>query len=127
MIANLYRCGSMLFLVCFMPCATAGGTLQHDPFIRPQLSAAGHGKTGATGTAAAEEIPWQPRLTAVLVAGKNSLVNLQGEIIGLGEEKDGYRLIEVRDQQAVFRKGKKRVVLNMGMTTVGPNKEQESR
>ncbi len=117
----------MLFLLGFMPWATAGGTLQHDPFVRPQLFAAGNGKASSAGNAVAEEAPWHPRLTAVLVAGTNSLVNLQGEIIRMGEAKDGYRLMEVRDQQAVFRKGKKRVVLNMGMTTVGPTKEQDSR
>jgi len=127
MIADLVRYGSMLFLAGFIPCAMAGGTLQHDPFIRPQLPAAAPAKAAPAGKAVADEIPWHPRLTAVLVAGKNSLVTLQGEIIRLGQAKDGYRLIEVRDQEAVFRKGKKRVVLNMGITTVGPNKEQESR
>lgn len=127
MIAASCRYLSMLFLVGFMPWATGAGTLQHDPFVRPQPVPAGNAKATSAANALAEEVPWRPRLTAVLVAGKDSLVNLQGEIIRMGEEKDGYRLTEVRDQHAVFRKGKKRVVLTMGMTTVGPTKEQDSR
>jgi hypothetical protein len=41
------------------------------------------------------------------------MVNLNGAIISLGEEIDGYRLVKVGEQTAVFAKNGKRHVLSM--------------
>lgn len=116
MTANLSRIGVMLTgLCCFS--VTAAETLQHDPFARPLIT------NSTTVATVVEEVIWNPALTAVMVAGKNSLVNVDGVIIKLGEEIDGYRLIEVKDYQAIFKKGRKRVVLTIAMQSMRKNKE----
>lgn len=90
--------------------------LRHDPFVRPKLAAAANSKGGDTATTSrSQEAPWEPRLTSVMVAGKDSMVTVDGVIVVLGEKIDGHRLIEVRDREAVFQKGRKRIVLNMGI------------
>ena len=52
-----------------------------------------------------------------MVAGKNSLITLDGVIMKLDEEIEGYRLVQVKDHEAVFKKGKKRIVLTMQINT----------
>lgn len=113
MIADLYRWGWVFMGAGIVPSAFAAGPLLHDPFARPLLAVPGPNNPVTAKTGAEAEVPWNPKLTAVMVAGKNSLVNLDGTIIGIGEEKDGYRLVQVRDREAVFNKGKKRIVLKM--------------
>ncbi len=123
MITLFSRLGFVVLAVYFLPQAFAGDSLKHDPFARPLLSTPLPSNTAA-GTVVEEEIPWNPQLIAVMVSGKNSLVNLDGIIIKIGEEKDGYRLVQVRDQEAIFKKGNKRIVLNMEMSTLRKNKER---
>ncbi len=123
MISTFNRLGFVLITVFFLPPVFAGDSLKHDPFARPLLSAPLPSNTIA-GTVAEEEMPWNPQLIAVMVAGKDSLVNLDGVIIRLGEENDGYRLVQVRDREAVFKKGNKRIVLNMEMSALRKNKER---
>jgi hypothetical protein len=84
--------------------------IKHDPFARPLLSAAAV-TSSESGAKVEEEVPWNPTLTAVMVAGKHSLITIDSVIMKLGEVKDGYRLVQVKDHEAVFKKGKKRVVL----------------
>lgn len=102
-----------------LPVAATGAPLKHDPFTRPSLS-------GSTSSAGAS-ISGGLKLIAVIVAGKKSLVNLNGAIIGIGEEKDGYRLIEVRDHQAIFKKNNKRIVLDMEVSSLKPDNERGSQ
>lgn len=123
MISVFSRLGFVLIAVFFLRPAFAGDSLKHDPFARPLLSAPLPSNT-ATSIAAEEEMPWNPQLIAVMVAGRNSLVNLDGIILKIGEELDGYRLVQVRDHEAVFKKGNKRIVLNMEMSTLRQNKER---
>lgn len=117
MSAWFYRLG-WIALMALSVAATAEPLL-HDPFARPFLN----GSTPSTGAS----ILSGPKLIAVIVAGKKSLVNLNGTIIGIGEEKDGYRLIEVRDHKAIFEKEKKRVVLDMEMSSLKPGNERGSQ
>ena len=121
MTANLSRIGVVLTgLCCFS--VTAAETMQHDPFARPLITNLSTTNT-TTAETVVEEVIWNPALTAVMVAGKNSLVNVDGVIVKLGEEIDGYRLIEVKDYQAIFKKGRKRVVLTIAMQSMRKNKE----
>lgn len=122
MISVFSRLGFVLMTVFFLLPAFAGDSLKHDPFARPLLSAPP--SNTAAGTVAEEEMPWNPQLIAVMVAGNNSLVNLDGIILKIGEEQDGYRLVQVRDHEAVFKKGNKRIVLNMEMSALRQNKER---
>ena len=81
-----------------------GPSPRFDPFDRPALP----GDVTARRTSSAS---WSPWLKATLVAGENSLANLGGIVLKLGEETHGYRLLEVREWTAVFSRDGERVVL----------------
>lgn len=70
---------------------------------------------------------WNPLLTAVMLDGNNSLVSLDGEIIRMGDKKDGYRLIQVREHEAVFKKDGKRIVLKMDTSSSVNSNERGSK
>lgn len=88
--------------------AASPGGLRHDPFHRPQPTAA-----GAAGSAASAAAPWQPELRGVMQAGDASMVNVGGSQVGLGESIDGWRLLRVEDGKAVFGQGARRTTLTM--------------
>ncbi len=80
--------------------------LRFDPFHRqpsPQLST----------SAASVNIEWQPELTAVLLSDEGGFANLGGVILGIGEQTNGYRLVDVREFSAVFERGGQRLTLTM--------------
>ena len=76
-----------------------GGELSRDPFQPPAEFAA---PAGGLGRPQALAIPSNPEVKGIMLAGDRSLVNLNGKIIALGEEVDGYELLEVGENQAVF-------------------------
>jgi len=98
--------------------------LRHDPFARPLLTAAAPKSSASQGNVSVDSAPWSPNLIAVMVAGSHSLVNLEGTIVAIGQEMDGYRLVQVRDREATFTRGKQRVVLKMETSTLRSNKER---
>lgn len=98
-------------------------SLRHDPFARPALAALAGGNARSP-VAEATPPPWSPCLTAVMIAGRDSLVTVDGVIVRLGEEIDGHKLTEVRDREAVFQKGSKRIVLEIRETVRKPGKER---
>ena len=55
----------------------------------------------------------RPEIRGILFAGGQSLVNFGGEIIGPGEEANGYRLLEVGEEHAVFQRGDEIVTLSL--------------
>lgn len=81
--------------------------LRFDPFVKPELGA----RAAGSAYPAAREKQWSLVLTATLVAGERSLANLGGVVLGIGEEINGYRLVEVRAWEAVFEHGEEQVVL----------------
>ncbi len=83
--------------------------LRFDPFTQPGAQTAGPGRPGPAGSQPA----WSPELRSTLVSGERSLVNLGGIILELGEEAHGYRLLEVREGEAVFERAGSEVVLQM--------------
>lgn len=112
-------CLNLALLIGFCAFAHAEHALKHDPFARPLLIETKPESVAGAATAASveEDIPWQPTLSAVLVAGQQSLATVDGVILKLGDEKDGYRLVQVKNFQAIFKKGKKRVVLTIEIGT----------
>lgn len=52
-------------------------------------------------------------LRGVLRAGPNSLADVDGQMVAIGEKLDGHRLLSVSDYQAVFEKEGRRVILDM--------------
>ena len=113
---------SSLFVLLIAPYAAwvmAGNvdaTLRHDPFVRPNLALAPASAAQASEAAANE---WKPKLRAVIVAGKSSIVNVEGTIVSLGGQIDGFRLTSVEERKAVFMKDGVRVELTMDGDKVG--------
>ena len=77
--------------------------LRFDPFAEPDLE--------GPPVAAVRKPSWSPELRATLAAGPQSMANLGGTILNIGEEAHGYRLISVGEGEAVFSNGNTRVVL----------------
>jgi hypothetical protein len=119
-------------LLCGVLLCLSGGAqaqLKNDPFARPVL------RPGAAQSAAPAPTPapapdngqrpsaskstdaqWNPELTAVMSAGRESVVKVGGVFVRVGDVFEGHRLTEVRESQAVFIavQGKRRVVLSLG-------------
>ena len=103
--------------------ATAPRKLAHDPFdravvqqlIRQAESQPAAGASSADGTrAAAQALVLTAELRAVMTGGARPLVNLGGTILGIGDNVEGFRLVEVRERSAVFARGGNRVELALG-------------
>lgn len=69
--------------------------LRHNPFEGPRADAA------YTGSASGRD-SFRPVLKATSNAGENSIANLGGVILRIGEEAHGYRLVSVSDGEAEF-------------------------
>lgn len=88
-------------------------SIRHDPFQRPVLfSNSAHLNVIQQPTEAAES-NWTPTLTMILRAGRNSMVNVDGQIVKLGERIRGYTLIKVHERSAIFSKQGQTVLLNL--------------
>lgn len=94
-----------LALLCLAGLAHAQG-LRHDPFARPPPAA-------RAPTESERRPETRPELRAIMAAGPDSLVNIDGTLLRRGEEYMGYRLLEVHDETAVFVFNKQRVSLSM--------------
>ena len=111
MSARLHLLGWIILATVLSPVAVSAEPLRHDIFARPF-------NVGTTTSTSGVGNRQHPKLFAVMVAGDKSLVNLNGTIIGIGEEKDGFRLIRVRDHVAIFKKRRKWVVMDMDMPSL---------
>lgn len=105
---NTRRSRKILGLALLL-CGAAGAAPRHDPFARPKLAA--ETPTLATPAPAAE---WRPQLSAIVVAGTRSMVQVDSTVVELGEEIDGFRLVSVTEKMAVFVKGRRRIALTIG-------------
>lgn len=97
-----------------LACGLAGAAepLRHDPFawpaaVRPVAAALGGGETPAPGPV------WRPKLRAIVNAGSASLVSIDGTVVALGAQIDGYRLVRVGERSATFAKNGTQVELKM--------------
>lgn len=84
--------------------------LQNDPFVRPGYRAMGDAMPSGSDTST---VAWPPRLSAVMAAGRESMVMIDSRRLRLGDEIDGYRLRQVRPRQAVFLKEGRRYVVDI--------------
>ena len=85
-------------------------TLRFDPFQKPLLKSE---RQAVSGGNRPNQADWKPELQATLVAGKNSMVNVDGTSIKLGERFQGYRLIKVGNRNAVFVKTTHKIELTI--------------
>lgn len=89
--------------------ATAETVIEHNPFQRPpELQARASASEGPTLMAKGAL-----ELRGVLVAGSDSQANINGHIMKLGEEFDGYRLVSVSTDAAELRRGEEKIELRL--------------
>ncbi|MDH3527310.1 MAG: hypothetical protein OEN52_09265 [Gammaproteobacteria bacterium] len=74
--------------------------LQTNPFERPAVQEKQANEVLNSRQAAAATL----QLRATMVAGANSLANIGGMIVGIGQEIDGYQLINVQERRVVLSK-----------------------
>ena len=87
--------------------------LQHDLFARPALQALKPEQPQSVKTVAPAPPPpeWKPELKAIITGGGTAMVNVEGRIVQMGQEIDGYRLVEVEERRATFVRDKVRYTL----------------
>lgn len=82
---------------------------RRNPFRQPAF---------LTEPALAAPLPGSPGdavllLTAIVVAGDDSLVNVSGTVVGVGEEVLGYVLQSVDEETAVFSRGDETLAVSL--------------
>ncbi len=100
---------SLLAVLAVASAALVAAEPPRDPFAGPDLDAPE--RADAAPTPEPEPVVELPRLRGVLLAGPDSLVNIDGEVLALGEEIRGYRLVEVGERSAVLAREGVRVVI----------------
>ncbi len=92
------------------------GELQHNPFKRPEISPQAHAVSTPTKkkTSVARK-PRAPafRLYTTLVAGEDSMANINGKLLSIGDELSGYRLTQVAEREVVMVKRNHRVTVKL--------------
>ena len=90
--------------------------VQHDPFQKPAIQ---EKKTieQQTSEVTQKQLIQPPNLVATMLAGRNSMANMDGKIIKLGETINGYTLVQVESGKAVFVKNRKYIYLTINNKT----------
>ncbi len=83
-----------------------------NPFSMPKGATSGGRSSAGSGGVTLED--YGRDLRAVLVGRSGTLVNIGGRVIGAGEEVEGYRLVSVRGDTAVFLIEGRQVEINIG-------------
>lgn len=102
----------LFYLLSVSVVAIADDKLIHDPFEKPGILMPVL-PSRASGSSSINNFVANTDLTATLQAGSNSMVIVDGRMIGLDDEIDGYRLVKVLERSAVFIKNKQRVILKI--------------
>ncbi|OIQ96189.1 hypothetical protein GALL_218180 [mine drainage metagenome] len=87
--------------------------MKHDPFARPVLTVPGTPLLANMIKTPVAETIWKPELRAIMLAGPKSIVDVSGVLVRIGEHINGYHLVEVHEETAVFVNNKKRVTLSL--------------
>jgi hypothetical protein len=102
---------AMSYWVPTLAAATEPQTeLQRNPFSRP---AAEELTVDATPVNQGLSLQRDPGLRAVLVAGRKSIVNIDGVILQVGECSGGYCLLSVEEGKARVSRNDKEIVLSL--------------
>lgn len=108
---NASRLAGTLFLTLVAAAqADDAPRLKHDPFREPDRV-----EVDATGG----ERGFEPILRSTIARGNDSLVNLGGHILAIGESIHGYKLIAVRPFDAIFVRKGRRITLEVAGATEG--------
>jgi len=85
-------------------------TVFHDPFKKPEFTRAPVKRSLSKNL---DQTDWTPQLIMTLRAGKNSMANIGGKIIKLGEKIEDYKLIKVSERAVVLLKQGKTMHLTL--------------
>lgn len=105
----------ILFLVCMQFNASYAGdvptVIKYNPFIVPIL----HTEVNDSVVPSDPSKPFgsEINLRAILYDGQASLVQVDNELIGIGEVTQGFRLLSVNEHSAVFIKHGKQIRLSI--------------
>ncbi len=107
----------MLGLLTMALMSTAqAGELRHNPFARAFDLSNSRGISAVANAISADMV-----LKAVLYDDVNPLVNIDGHIVGIGEQYGAYELREVTRDAAVFYKDGRAILVQL------PGQEQENQ
>ena len=101
--------GGALSALLIIPAMASAELLQRDPFRPPADFSDSPAQPGRSSVA----LGAKPEIRGILMAGDQSLVNLSGEIIGVGETANGYRLLQVGEEHAIFQRGDEVITLSL--------------
>ncbi len=92
--------------------------LKNNPFDQPNLIV-----ENAANTEGRTSSKWSGLLYATLVSGNDSLANVDGNLIGIGEVYRGYRLIRVGEGTATFGKEDVQITVVVGSDGESDNED----
>lgn len=101
--------GFFLCFCCFPAAAEEQyqvNRVRHDPFQKPAIQEKKDIEQTASENSATAQSQ-TPKLIATMRAGKNSMANVNGKIIKLGQTINGYKLVRVEARRAMFEKNRK--------------------
>lgn len=84
--------------------------LQHNPFRQP-VNLSGSQNPHHTESLAMPRNGEELELRAIVADGADSLVDVNGRILRIGDTIDGYILLSVDEKAAIFKAGKDRVTI----------------
>jgi hypothetical protein len=95
---------ALIFILAAPALAQQGRALQHDPFARPSPGALPGMKPAPGPRRVPPPAPPKLKLHGVMMAGPDSIANVEGSMVRIGESIQGYRLVAVHERAAVFEK-----------------------
>jgi len=98
--------------------------LQHNPFSRPPSERALFELTG-TSSAAAPGVGIN--LMATMVVANKGLANVGGRILRPGDEVDGYSLLQVFEDRAIFFRAGKRLTIYVKPELVEEDEQRDGK
>jgi hypothetical protein len=89
--------------------------LKNNPFSKPDIKVQKTLPVVNIAPSLPEQKP-DINLEATMVSVNGSMVIVNGELIEIGDKIENMKLIEVREGEAIFRKGRKTRVYQVGVT-----------
>jgi len=115
MVALLLLAGMLPQVFCYASDADTT-MLQTNPFLRPILEGTNSGNSNSK----VNKTPvGSMRLRGIMRANSNSVANIDGEIISIGQQIQGYTLISVQQRHIVLDRSGTQVTLSIDNETGG--------
>lgn len=108
---------AVIFVLIFVISSVTGAVevfpvrLERDPFSRPKQV-----KQQRTIIKKTAEETTKLKLRATLISEQSSMANVNGVLLTSGDVIKGYRLLQIREGEAVFEKQGRKVVVNIDDT-----------